>query len=125
MTHHRTPTPRRPGINSASATVSVGLFVLLVTTGSGLAQSSPFAAWGTGASAGRSPATQSNQLHLTERDQAVAAELGRYAANSLSGTACGACIYYTIQGNNNVISGNSNTLTNSGDVQGTAEFNFD
>lgn len=105
-----------------AAVVAVALSLL--HAGSAAAQSSPYAAWGTGGASGN-PVGQSNQLHQTERDQAQAAELGRYAANSLSGTACGACVYYSIQGNNNIISGNTANLTNSGDVQGTAEFNFD
>jgi hypothetical protein len=101
------------------------LSLCLLSAGVASAQSSPYSAWGTGGSSSGNPAAQSNQLHQTERDLAQAAELGRYAANTLSGSACGACIYYTIQGNNNIIRGNSTTLTNSGDVQGTAEFNFD
>jgi hypothetical protein len=107
------------------ATAAIAILALSASFAGTAQAESPYAAWGTGGSASRGSAGLSNQLHQTERDLAQAAELARHAANNLSGSACGSCIYYSIQGNNNVISGNSTTLTNAGDVQGTAEFNFD
>jgi hypothetical protein len=98
---------------------------LLVLPAHELGANSLSGGWGVASAYGSDGAAQSNALHQGEREVAQLIEFGRYAANNFSGTACGTCIYYTIQGNSNTISGNTSLLENSGDVQSITEFSFD
>lgn len=104
---------------------AVGVWICSAAVEPASAQSSPNRAWGTagGASHGGSALSAGSiSLHQRERETAFSVEMGRGGANEQSSSACGACVYYTIQGNNNVISGNTANVSNSGDVQSTATF---
>jgi hypothetical protein len=81
-------------------------------------------AWGTVSTPGQQ-FVNSALLHQSSGTIAQQVEAGRDSSPFKSVTSCGTCTTITITGNNNSVSGNSITSTNSGTVSSTGIFNFD
>lgn len=81
-------------------------------------------AWGTAGFGGTSSRlTSSATLHKLEGENAQIVEIGRDITSMYrSVTACGTCVYYSIDGDNNEISDNSASGINSGDINASGSF---
>jgi len=81
--------------------------------------------WGTSGSRSGSGATNTASaiMHRTQGEVAQIATIGR-SINTMyrSNTSCGSCIYFQIEGDDNVISSNDANSSNSGSITATAYF---
>jgi hypothetical protein len=81
--------------------------------------------WGMGGNATNdSSGNASASLHLVEGQNAQIVTIGRDVTSMYrSVTSCGVCVYHSITGDRNSISGNSSEGSNSGDVDASGTFN--
>ena len=108
---------------SKTATV---LTTLALTLGAPLspAMAGPSAsAWGTKGASSAQGALYSAQLHKAEGDNAQVETIGRDVVNMYRNiTSCGVCVYNTITGDSNSITGNTIDGSNTGAITATGRF---
>ncbi len=99
---------------------SLIIFALLACAANGALAGNASVAWGTGGTSA-DPMLRSASLHALE-DQ-IAESVAKAKTWNQSITACGICTYYNVTGDNNTISGNSITASNSGSISANGSFN--